>query len=149
MTMMIDETALIDVSGIAGLVPDALRPRSRKIMLEGLELNLDIGFHAAEIGVPQRLLVTVEVWVTASAFASHDVVTDAWDYHVLREAVTRLAHARRYNLQETLAQAIYDLVAARQGVLALRVSTRKPDIYPDCDAAGVELASFSTLPVRG
>jgi dihydroneopterin aldolase len=27
-------------------------------------------------------------------------------------------------------------------VTALRVSTRKPDIYPDCGAVGVEMASF-------
>ena len=37
---------------------------------------------------------------------------------------------------------IYDLVAARRGVTALRVSTRKPDIYPDCAGVGVELSSF-------
>ena len=49
---------------------------------------------------------------------------------------------RRFNLQETLAREIYDLIAARHGVTALRVSTHKPDIYPDCAAVGVELASF-------
>jgi dihydroneopterin aldolase len=92
--------------------------------------------------------VTIEVWVAASAFATHDAVADVWDYHMLRDAVSVLAHARRFNLQETLAQAIYDLVAARQGVLALRVSTRKPDVYPDCEAAGVEIASFATMVAR-
>jgi dihydroneopterin aldolase len=49
---------------------------------------------------------------------------------------------RRFNLQETVAHAIYDLVAARAGVVGLRVSTRKPDVYPDCEAVGVELSSF-------
>ena len=42
-----------------------------------------------------------------------------------------LAGARRYNLQETLAHAIYQRVAAMRGVKALRVATAKPDIYPD------------------
>ncbi len=50
--------------------------------------------------------------------------------------------ARHYNLQETLVRAIYDTIAARAGVTALRVSTRKPDIYPDCTGVGVELSSF-------
>ena len=49
---------------------------------------------------------------------------------------------RRFNLQETVVREIYDLVAARRGVTALRVSSRKPDIYPDCAGVGVELASF-------
>ena len=53
-----------------------------------------------------------------------------------------LANSRRFNLQETFVRAVYDLVAARRGVTALRVSTRKPDIYPDCAGVGVDLASF-------
>ena len=53
-----------------------------------------------------------------------------------------LAAARRYNLQETFVGLVYDLVAAKPGVTAVRVSTRKPDVYPDARAVGVELASF-------
>jgi dihydroneopterin aldolase len=56
--------------------------------------------------------------------------------------IGRLADGRRFNLQETLVREIYELVAARRGVSALRVSSRKPDIYPDCAGVGVELASF-------
>jgi dihydroneopterin aldolase len=37
---------------------------------------------------------------------------------------------------------IYALIAARAGVTRLRVAARKPDIYPDCAAVGVEIASF-------
>src|SRR5687768_11071948 len=42
-----------------GLVPERLKPRTRKIVLQDYDLNLDIGFHTFEIGNPQRLLVTV------------------------------------------------------------------------------------------
>lgn len=125
-----------------GLVPDRLQPKTRKIVLEGYELNLDIGFHDFEVGNPQRLLVTVEVWVDEASFAATDTVPHAWDYDFLRSEIGRLAADRRFNLQETLVREIYDLVAARRGVTALRVSTRKPDIYPDCAGVGVELSSF-------
>lgn len=125
-----------------GLVPAALAPRSRRIFLEGFDLPVDIGFHEFEVGNPQRLLVTVEVWVDEASFAAEDQVAAAWNYDFLRTEIQRLAASQRFNLQETLARAIYDLVAARAGVTALRVSTRKPDIYPDCAGVGVELASF-------
>lgn len=125
-----------------GLVPAALAPRTRKIVLEDYCLPADIGFHDFEIGTPQRLTVTVEVWVDEASFPADDDAASAWDYDFLRTEIGALARARRYNLQETLAQAIYDLVAARRGVTALRVSLRKPDIYPDCAGVGVELASF-------
>ena len=127
---------------IDGLVPDALKPRTRKIVLEDYRLPVDIGFHDFEIGTPQRLTVTVEVWLDEASFAKEDDAAAAWDYDFLRTEIALLASSRRYNLQETLARAIYELVAARRGVTALRVSTRKPDIYPDCAGVGVELSSF-------
>ncbi|ARS29556.1 dihydroneopterin aldolase [Sphingomonas sp. KC8] len=125
-----------------GLVPAALAPKTRRIFLQEFDLPVDIGFHDFEIGAPQRLTVSVEVWVDEASFAIEDNAAAAWNYDFLRTEIIRLANSRRFNLQETLARAIYDLVAARAGVKALRVSTCKPDIYPDCAGVGVELASF-------
>lgn len=125
-----------------GLVPASLSPKTRKIVLEGYDLPVDIGFHDFEVGSPQRISVTVEVWLDEAAFSATDHAADAWDYDFLRTEIAAIANTRRYNLQETLARAIYDFVAARRGVTALRVATRKPDIYADCAGVGVELASF-------
>jgi dihydroneopterin aldolase len=127
---------------LSGLVPAALAPKSRKIMLEDFDLPLDIGFHDFEIGTPQRLRVNIEVWLSPAHFPRCDSVAAAWDYDMLRTSVLALVEGRRFNLQETVVHEIYDLVAARKGVTALRISTRKPDIYPDCAAVGVELSSF-------
>jgi len=128
---------------LQGLVPDMLRPRSARIFLDSLEVMADIGFHDFEVGVPQRLLVSVEIWLDHIPPADCDDPAFAWDYDFLREQVQELANARRYNLQESLAHAIYDRVAALRGVRALRVVTSKPDVYREARAVGVELASFS------
>lgn len=130
------------IARLDGLVPDRLAPKSRKIVLEDYDLKVDIGFHDFEIGSPQRLLLTVEVWVDERSFAPSDEVDSAWDYDFLRTEIGALAAGRRFNLQETFVREIYGLVATRRGVTALRVSARKPDIYPDCAGVGVELASF-------
>lgn len=125
-----------------GLVPQALQPKSFRIFLSDFDLPVDIGFHDFEIGTPQRLLVSVDVWVSAEAFASQDTAAAAWNYDFLRTEILRMTQGRRFNLQETLAREIYELIAARQGVTGLKVSTRKPDIYPDCAGVGVEISSF-------
>lgn len=127
---------------VAERVAPALAPRTRKIMLEDFDLGVDIGFHDFEIGNAQRLRVNIEVWLSAAAFPTCDTVAQAWDYDVLRTWVLEFVAGRRFNLQETVAHAIYAMIAARPGVEGLRVSTRKPDIYPDCAAVGVELSSF-------
>ncbi len=133
----------MDTPKLDGLVPDALRPQSAKILLDSLEIMADIGFHDFEIGAPQRLLVTVEVWLDDPRAPERDDPGGAWDYDHVRRQVVELAGARRYNLQETLGEAIYVRLAAMRGVRALRITTSKPDIYPDARGVGVEIASFS------
>jgi len=130
---------------LVGLVPDRLKVRSARIILEALEVQIDIGFHDFEVGAPQRLLVTVEIWLEDSSAPSEDDPSRAWNYDFLRAEVEELAAARRYNLQETLAHAIFERIAAFRGVQAVRVRTSKPDIYPEAHGVGVEIASFSGL----
>ena len=131
-----------DDSKLDGLVPDNLRVRASRILLDALEVQADIGFHEFEIGQPQRLLITVEIWLEDVSPPAEDNPAEAWDYDYLRTEVEALAGAQRYNLQETLAHAIYQRFAAMRGVKALRVATAKPDIYDAARGVGVEITSF-------
>lgn len=132
-----------DKRELQGLVPGRLKPRLARVILDSLAIDADIGFHDYEIGNKQRLLVTVEVWLDHVPPAGSDEPEDAWDYDMLREQVEALVAERRYNLQETLAHAIYGRVASMRGVHALRVTTAKPDTYRDARSVAVELSSFS------
>lgn len=132
-----------EASGLDGIVPAHLAVRSSRIVLDSLEVMTDIGFHDFEVGNPQRLLVTVELWLDDVGGPAGDDPALAWDYDFLRNEVRRIAGEGRYNLQETLARRIYDRVAALAGVKALRIATAKPDIYADARGVGVEIASFT------
>ena len=134
-----------EIVKLDGLVPRELDVRSSRILLDSLEVQADIGFHDFEIGKPQRLLVTVEIWLDDLGVPADDEPAAAWDYDLLRGEIIRIAGERRYNLQETLVHAIYRRLAAMRGVKALRVKSAKPDIYPDAKAVGVEIASFAGL----
>src|SRR3954465_1732327 len=103
---------------LSGLVPLHLRVRSARILLESLEVQTDIGFHEFEIGTPQRLLVTVEIWLEDLSAPEDDDPERAWNYDFLRKEVEGLARERRYNLQETLAHAVFERIAAFRGVKA-------------------------------
>lgn len=128
---------------LSGLVPDRLKVRSARILLDSLEVQADIGFHEFEIGTPQRLLVTVEIWLDNAAAPNEDQPASAWNYDFLRSQVQEIAGARRYNLQETLAHALFERIAAIRGVADLRIRTSKPDVYPEAVGVGIEIASFS------
>lgn len=130
---------------LAGLVPDTLKVRSARILLESLEVRTDIGFHDFEVGAPQRLAISVEIWLEDATLPPNDDPQLAWNYDFLRKEVEEIAGSRRFNLQETLAHAVFDRLAAFRGVRALRVRTSKPDVYPDAHGVGVEIASFTGL----
>lgn len=130
---------------IHGLVPDHLKVRSARIVLEALEIQADIGFHEFEVGAPQKLLVWVEIWLEDVTAPQGDDPAHAWNYDVLRHEVERIGQSRRFNLQETLAHEMFDYIAAHRGVRALRIRLSKPDVYPEAHGVGVEIASFEGL----
>jgi 7,8-dihydroneopterin aldolase/epimerase/oxygenase len=134
---------MTDRDGLDGMVPAALKVRQQRIVVDGIEVMADIGFHDFEIGTPQRLLISIILWFDPRADAGDDDPARAWDYDVVVRAVRTLATERRYNLQETLVRAIFTRIAALHGIVALKVSSTKPDVYPDARGVGVEIASFT------
>ena len=125
-----------------GMVPQHLKVRQTRILLDSLEVMTDIGFHDFEVGVPQRLLITVELWLDHHDVPADDDPAGAWNYDMLRSEIIRIAGDGRYNLQETLVHAIFDRLAAARGVAALRIKSMKPDVYGDAAGVGVEILSY-------
>jgi 7,8-dihydroneopterin aldolase/epimerase/oxygenase len=119
----------------------ALMPRTHEILLEELAVEADIGFHDFEVGTPQRLLATVRVRLDLAHWPQSDTREASWNYDFIRSGIQELVASRRFNLQETLAQTIFEMVAANPGVVGLSVWLKKPDVYPDARAVGILLSS--------
>ncbi|MGL6044345.1 MAG: dihydroneopterin aldolase [Sandaracinobacteroides sp.] len=119
----------------------ALAPRTHEIVLEDLTIDADIGFHDFEVGTPQRLQATIRVKLDLAHWPQADTREASWNYDFIRTGIHDLVRSRRFNLQETLAQKIFDMVAANPGVVGLTVWLKKPDVYPDARAIGVILSS--------
>ena len=132
-----------EVARLQGMVPQHLKVRQSRILLDSLEVMVDIGFHEFEVGQPQRLMVTVEIWLEDTNAPAGDDQVFAWNYDYLKQEVVRIAQERRYNLQETLVHELFQRVAAYRGIRALRIKSVKPDIYPDAKGVGVEIAPFT------
>lgn len=112
----------------------------RKLFLRRHEVLARIGAHDFEHHGPQRLWIDVELYVpyehsTPASDQLHEVV----DYDYVREVVARRIAAGHVTLQETLADDLAAALLAHPQVRAVRLSTAKPDVYPDCEAVGVEV----------
>lgn len=112
--------------------------QTRRIFLRNFSVEAAIGIHPQEKQARQRLLINVELFVEPRP-VSDDDIAQVLDYDFLRSGIAKLVAARHYNLQETLCQDILQMCLANAQVSAVRVSTEKPDVYPDCDGVGYEI----------
>jgi dihydroneopterin aldolase len=119
----------------------ALRERAltRKIILEDFRLPISIGIHDFERSAPQMVIVNVEITLADDMPDPKDRIDDALDYDFIRAGIVSIVKNRHFNLQETLCQLILELCLQRAGVQRAKVSTRKPDVYPDCKSIGFEM----------
>ncbi|MCW5773400.1 MAG: dihydroneopterin aldolase [Rhodospirillaceae bacterium] len=112
---------------------------SRRIRLEDFRLPVSIGIHDFERDAPQIVVVNVELELAANWTDPADRIEHALDYDFLRDGIAALVRGRHFNLQETLCREILDLCLAQKGLARVTVSTRKPDVYPDCRSIGFEI----------
>jgi dihydroneopterin aldolase len=112
----------------------------RRIFLRDYELPVSIGVHAFEQGKAQRLRFNIDLYVPlAASTPREDRLAEVVDYDFVREVIRERVERGHVQLQETLADDILARLLAHPGVKAARVRTEKPDVYPDCDAVGVEV----------
>lgn len=111
----------------------------RKIFFRNLQVDIHMGVHAHEQGRTQPLSINIVLYMRADTAPQTDSFAEVFDYDQIRTEVLALAGARHINLQETLVEQIASYVLAFEQVLAIRVSTEKTDVYPDCDSVGYEL----------
>ena len=115
----------------------------RRLYLRDYEVWINIGVHDFEKKGEQRVLINVDLYVPlALSTPTHDKLEEVVDYDFIRRSVMARVAKGHIHLQETLADDVLALMLAHPQVRAAMVSTAKPDVYPDCDAVGVEVFGF-------
>jgi dihydroneopterin aldolase len=112
----------------------------RRVFLRGHEVWINIGVHDFEKRGEQRVTINVDLFVPlAASTPRRDALEDVVDYDFIRRSIGERVSRGHIHLQETLADDVLQLMLAHPQVRAARVSTEKPDVYPDCEAVGVEV----------
>ena len=112
----------------------------RRLFLRNYEVRMNIGAHESEKKGAQRVLINVDLYVLLSASTPRDdQLREVLDYDFIRSTIIRRMAQGHVHLQETLCDDVLALMLAHPNVRAARVSTEKPDVYPDCESVGVEV----------
>lgn len=120
--------------------PDPLLAQCRRLFLRDYEVWINIGVHEFEKRAEQRVVINVDLYVPlAVSTPQADALDEVVDYDFIRRTVAQRLSKGHIHLQETLCDDLLTQLLLHPKVHAVRVSTAKPDVYPDCEAVGVEV----------
>ena len=119
----------------------------RRLFLRDYEVRMNIGVHDFEKRGEQRVLINVELYVPlAVSTPTRDELDEVLDYDFIRRSIVARLARGHVHLQETLCDDVLAMMMAHPKVRAARVSTEKPDVYPDCKAVGCEVFAMKESP---
>jgi dihydroneopterin aldolase len=129
------------------LLHDPRLMNCRRLFLRDHVVSAQIGVHDFEQLGPQRLLINVDLYVSlAFSRPRNDRLDEVVDYDFIRSRVAERIARGPIQLQETLCDDLLALMLAHPQVKAARVSTEKPDVYPDCAGVGCEVFAIRSEP---
>ncbi|MFZ6843058.1 dihydroneopterin aldolase [Undibacterium sp. RuTC16W] len=112
----------------------------RRLFLRNYEVMINIGVHDFEKKGEQRVLINVDLYIPlALSTPTADHLDEVVDYDFIRETIAQRMAQGHVHLQETLCDDVAKHMLTHPRVRAVRVSTMKPDVYPDCEGVGVEV----------
>lgn len=112
----------------------------RRLFLRNYEVMINIGVHDFEKKGEQRVLINVDLYIPlALSTPKEDHLNEVVDYDYMRVTIANRMAQGHVHLQETLCDDVVRAMLAHPNVRAVRVSTMKPDVYPDCEGVGVEV----------
>lgn len=116
----------------------------RRLFLRNYAVWINIGVHDFEKKGEQRVLINVDLYIPlALSTPKADELAEVVDYDFIRRTIAERVAQGHIHLQETLCDDVLRLMLAHPRVRAARVSTEKPDVYPDCDSVGCEVFGMS------
>lgn len=110
-----------------------------RIFLRGLAVDCVIGFIEWERRIKQTVVIDLELPVDCRAAAVRDRVEDTLDYKKVAKRVIAFVEASQFQLVETLAERMAQLILAEFAVEWVRVSVNKPGAIRGSRDVGVTI----------
>ena len=107
------------------------------IFIHSLEVETIIGVYQRERNIKQRVLVDLEMTLAAQPGADSDDLRSTVDYDAVSIRVTSLIKNTQYQLIETLAEKVAEVVLNEFAVENLRLKLSKPGAVKNANNIGI------------
>jgi 7,8-dihydroneopterin aldolase/epimerase/oxygenase len=116
------------------------------IYLHGLRVAAVIGIYEWEQRIRQTLVIDLEMGADIRAAAATDSIAQTLNYKAVAERVTAFVEATRFQLIETLAERIADILMGEFKIPWIKVSISKPGAIKGSRDVGVVIERGSRKP---
>jgi dihydroneopterin aldolase len=110
-----------------------------EVFVRALEVPAILGIYPHERTTPQPVRISFTMYTDIRAAAASDTIADALDYANAAARVTELAQNGRFNLAETLAERIAELLLGEFRCDRVQVEVEKPAALAEARGVGVRI----------
>lgn len=110
-----------------------------QVFIQGLAVEAVIGVYDWEREIRQRLLIDLQLATDIRAAAANDDLSKTLDYKAIADRISDFVGASRYQLLETLAEDVAQLLLSEFGVKGVKLRIAKPGAVPEAQSVGVEI----------
>jgi dihydroneopterin aldolase len=107
------------------------------VYIEGLKTDAVIGVYDWERSIRQTLVLDLELASDNRAAAATDGIADAMDYDAISKRILAYVQASEFELIETLAERVADIVLNEFHIPWLRLKLAKPGAVAEAKDVGV------------
>ena len=108
-----------------------------RIFIQNLTVNAIIGIYDAERVTPQTVVLHLEMSADIAAAAATEAIESTLDYEVLSKRVSEFIQESQFQLIETMAEKVCELIRHEFDVQWVKLTLHKPDALPGTIDVGV------------
>ncbi len=109
------------------------------IFISGLEVETIIGVYDWEREKPRPLFIDLEIGCDISSSSYSDDITDTIDYDLLSKEISSFAATANYQLIETFAEAVAQIVLSQNGCEWVKLKINKPGAVKNATSVGISI----------
>jgi len=117
-----------------------------KVFINKLEIDAIIGIYDFERTNKQKVVFDIEMWWDIAKAAKSENIADALNYKTLSDHLKDFVGNSEYQLIETLAEAVANIIIKQYRVETVKLKLYKPDALDGATNVGVEILRNRTAP---
>ena len=111
----------------------------KKILINGLILDLKLGYYHFEKEKTQKVKFSLEIDYEDKKPTNDKDIKSIVNYGTVVNLITKLVKKKHYNFLETLAEAVFDELFKDKRIGKIMLKIEKMEILKECSSVGIQI----------